>query len=339
MNIYVDESGTFTADAARPGSWCVVAAYVSPETDRRKIEDLMRSMRRQYGGGREVKISDLPEPVYLQFLRDLARLNGLLFAVAIDVGLHDRPTISAHQAGQVTKVVEHIDKMIYPEGRAGVQNLADEIAALPLQLYTQLQCQLQLFHAVLRLAPVYFVQRFPGTLSAFRWRLDRKDTVPTPFEQAFRHILPAILQTMSMRDPMIQLIGANYRHMARFEFPDGRPPEYLKDAYGIEVESGLDVGKIVREDFKFVDSAAISGVQIADLCASGIRRLFRNKLSESKKAAALLGANMLQTERGRRVMPLITFGREAALPPEHSDLIRILEGASRAMLTRSLQDE
>lgn len=288
----------------------------------------MLNLRRSHGAGAEVKISDLPEAAFLAFLRDLRAMHGLLFAVAMDVGFNDRASVTAHQAGQVAKILEHIDKMLYPGGRKGLQDLADEIAALPLQLYTQLMCQLQLFHAVLRMAPVYFVQRYPGTLSAFRWRLDRKDTVPTPYERAFRHILPAILQTMSMRDPMISLIGANYRHMKRFEFPDGKLPAYLEEAYGIEIKHGLDVGKIVREDFELVDSAAVSGVQVADLCASGLSRLMRGKISDDRTAAALFGANMLQVERGRRVMPLITMGQEQAVSDQHAELIRVMESSS-----------
>lgn len=331
MNIFVDESGTFTVDAPHPGAWCVVAAYVSPECDRRHIERLVSDLRAKYGGGAEVKISALPEPALIQFLDRLRNLNGLLFAVAMDVSLHRREYVVEHQKGQVEKILKNAPMMRYPEGRAAVEMVAQEVEALPLQLYTQLMCQLHLFHAVLRVGPVYFVQRYPGTLSAFRWRVDRKDNEPTNFEVAFGKILPGILQTISLRDPMICLEGGNYKHMARFQFAPGDGPRYLQDEYGVEVDTdgSFDLGKMIREDFKLVDSAAVPGVQVADLCASGLRRLFRGRIESAREVARLFGSCMVRAERDRPVIPLIALGAEGVVADDVAALIRVIGANAR----------
>jgi hypothetical protein len=332
VRIFVDESGTFTAGPAQPNSWCVIAAYVSPEGDRTRLDRLVQSLRLRFGSGQEVKISDVPESALLEFLDALRKLNGLLFAVAVDVNLHDRESVAAHQQVQASKILERVDTMLYEEGRNAVRKLGDDLAALPLQLYTQLQLQIMLLHRVMKWAPVYFVQHAPQTLGAFRWRFDRKDTTPTAYEDAFSRMLPAILQTISMRDPMIQLEGADYSRMERFEFESGKPPSYLKDAYGLEVKSGLDLSKIIREDFQFVDSAQVAGVQVADLCASALRRLFRGRIQAQQAAAVLLGANMLAPERGQHVIGLLSLGREGVVSDEHAELIRFMEARNRPFI-------
>lgn len=329
MNICIDESGTFTTDATKRNSWCVVAAYVSPERDRAKIERIIAHLRLKFGAGQEVKISDVPESAYLEFLAQLNDLNGLLFATAADMSMHDRASVDAHQREQAEKIVQHEDKMLYEAGKSALRKLAADILALPLQLYTQLQIQSQLVARVLRWAPVYFVQHHPQTLGSFRWRIDRKDIVLTRYEEAFRNALSAMLQTVSMREPMISLEGADYRRMARFEFPDGKLPNYLKEEYGLEVKSGLDLRKIIHEDFKFVDSAQFSGVQVADLCASGVRRLLRGQFQNESSVAARMGQLMLSPEKGKSVIQLTSLGRTGEVDERLISLFRALEARNR----------
>lgn len=253
MHIFVDESGTFT-HSGNLNSWCVVAAYVALEHKRRDIHELMFRVRAVGNHGAETKLKHLSEDQYVWFLTELRKLEGLAFAVAVDIGLHRPEEVAQHRDGQADKVVEHRAKMIHESARRGLDDLSNQIRTLPTQLYTQLVCQLELFHKVLTRAPLYFVQRHPPALANFRWRLDRKAKAPTAYEEAFRMILPAILQTMSLADPMIMLEGADYRYFSRFDYPSGEEPTYLKDVYGIETKGdskGLsNIGKMIREDFQ-----------------------------------------------------------------------------------------
>jgi hypothetical protein len=165
--------------------------------------------------------------------------------------------------------------------------------------------------------------------------VDQKNSEPTAFENAFRTVLPAILQTISMQDPMIALEGADYSHFDRFEFPDHKPPAYLKKAYGIEVESGVDVGKIIQEDFQLVDSSVSPGVQVADLCASGLRRLLRRGFQDNKTAADLLGSIMLQAEHRDVPLKLVSLGREDTVEPQVAALMRRMAQASKDLVRSS----
>lgn len=308
LNIFVDESGTFRT-SPHPDSWCTVVAYVSPEIDRAPLERLVGQLRIDCAGGKEAKLNDVSEDRYARFLSDLSRLHGIAFAVAIDAHLHTDAALQTHRDGQAGKVLENIDMMLYPQGRQAVQDLSDAIRCLPVQLYTQLVCQVELLHKVITRAITYFAQRYPATLSSLRWRVDRKDTIPTAYENAFRIILPGLLQTKSARDPMLMLKGANYEFFKRFEFASGEVPRFLKEDYGLDYGDDVaDVGKMVRDDFQLVDSNDVAGVQVADLLASGLRRAMRCNFDDPARIASLLGANMLQEAHRAQPVRLIALG-------------------------------
>jgi hypothetical protein len=75
-----------------------------------------------------------------------------------------------------------------------------------------------------------------------------------------------------------------------------------RTTYGIELKSRstkLDVGKMIRDDFHYVDSNEVAGIQVADLLAAGLRRLLRGGFEErTNDVARSFGANTLQGLRG-----------------------------------------
>ncbi len=162
MHVFVDESGSFVS-ASVPNAWNSIAAYVLPESDRTGMLDELARLKRRVRVPRndEVKLRDLTEADYFGFLHGLGDLNGVLFAVLIDMASNDVATVEDHRSRQATKIVEHVDKMVYESGRNAVERLGDQVLKLPAQLYVQLQCQLMLFDTLLRSSLLYFVQRRP----------------------------------------------------------------------------------------------------------------------------------------------------------------------------------
>lgn len=184
MYIFVDESGTFTL-TDKENAWCTIAAFVLPESKRRAMDALVADLRFRHGAGREVKLGVISEGDFVKFLAELSKLGGMALAVAVDVSLHRRDEIQRHQAIQVEKIRQNIHRMKYEGGRRGVADLADEISALPLQLYTQLVLQVELVHTVLKYAPLYYVQREPVALANLRWRVDQKIEYPIDTRRHF----------------------------------------------------------------------------------------------------------------------------------------------------------
>ena len=339
MKIFVDESGNFLT-AHKADAWSTVVAYASPETDRKSLDRLVGGLRTECSNGAEAKLRNIPESRFAKFLLDLSRLRGIAFAVAVDAHLHTEKSLRSHQTRQAEKIIKHIDKMHYPEARKGLQELSSAIQSLPLQLYAQLVCQVELFHKVIARSVTYYAQRQPATLGSFRWRVDQKNTIPTPYEIAFRKILPAVLQSKSLRDPMLMLTeSADYTFFKRFEYAPGDAPTYLQEDYGLEVGDGnVNIGKIVSEDFQLVDSAKESGVQVADLLASGIRRVMRGNFDDPAHIAALIGGTMLQEMHRRPPVKLIALGNEAdgRVSDELEFLLRAMTRFNRPYLRPSI---
>lgn len=338
MNIFIDESGSFV-NAEKLNSWNSIAAYMSPECDRRHVQKILGSLKRlsETSIKSEIKLRNLSEPLYFEFLEQLSGLKGVLFAVATDAGENQLDRVVEHQRVQASKIIEHIDKMLYQSGRDAVQALSQQVAALAPQLYIQLQCQIQLVDNIIRYGTLYFVQRLPKHLGFFRWRIDQKNSVRTEYEKAFLAVLPALLQTRSLRDPFLMLKGADYSAFSRFDYSEEDRPTYLRDTYGIDVkEDGLDlnIGMLVREKLEFVDSEHNQGVQVADLLASGVRRCLRQGFDDNSTAATLLGKLMVHREKGHRhpIQFLGFLNEEVRVADGIARLTKIMEKNCRSMM-------
>lgn len=337
VNIFVDESGSFVS-APKRESWNCVVAYMTPEIDRRLVRDILTRLKRDVGvsSSDEIKLKNVPEDKYFEFLGKLIGLNGIMHAVATDAGINDHNAVVHHQKEQVKKITKHKPVMKYPEGKQAVQSLADQVSGLSPQLYVQMICQVLLLAEVVLGGVLYFVQRFPRSLGSFRWRIDQKNSTKTEFEDAFEKIAPPLLQTISLTDSLPMLEGADYSSFSRFDFPKGEEPTYLKDTYGIDVEpGGLNIGKLIRENIRFEDSKSNQGVQIADLLASGLRRCLRQGFKRNDRAAELLGKLMVQNMRNRDSRLLVIFEHsDSSVSDPVSKTVQIMDRNRREMLTR-----
>ena len=338
MNIFVDESGSFVS-ASKEGSWNSIVAYMAPEFERRRLDDALKNLKRAARATpkRELKIRDVLEEDYFMFLRRLGRLNGTLFSVATDAGLNTDLEIRHHRTNQADRIIAHKEKMLHESGRRSLQSLSDQVRNLSPQLYIQLQCQVLLISSVIRYGTLYFAQRYPKSLGRFRWRIDQKNSTRTEYEKAFLTMTPPMLQSITLKDPLPMLEGADYTAFSRFEYPEGEAPTFLQEVYGIEKTGdagGLNIGKLIREDLEFVDSEYSLGVQVADLLAAGIRRLLRLRFNDNRHAAQLLGGLTPRRETGTPPVHLLGFSQvEQLASSEVTDVLRLMEMSSRPMLT------
>jgi hypothetical protein len=337
VHIFIDESGSFTFSDALE-SWNTVSAYVVPERSRARAEKCLADTKIRHGVGvrDEVKLKDIGENGFLRLLDSLQLVEGALFCSAIDMGRESPLAVEAHKLSQVEKIRAPIDRLLYEAARQGIEALAARTSLLPAQLYVQLVVQSDLVATVLNQAMLYFVQRNPATLGAFRWRVDQKHAGHSMFETAFSGLAPPLLQSRSLRDPGIFLVEADYRHFNRkYALPDG-PPSYLKEEYGIDVEDPYNLKLVLREDFKFVDSNACAGVQIADLLASGMRRCLRGQFDDNKAVAASLGALMVQRTKRSPPLSLVSLTERGLVVSPTVGTIKIIHDNCRPMLTRMM---
>ena len=331
MYIFVDESGSFV-QAPDPDAWSVVVAFAVPETQLPKLEAIVHAIRSEHGAVREVKLKSLSEARYIRFLKDLSKIGGVAFATAVDLHSQNSSFVSYHQDQQAAKIVEHIDKMQYAAAREGLRELGNTVKSLPAQLYIQLVAQIDLFFRTIAHSSLYFVQHKPEALEYFRWRIDQKNTDPTAYEHAFKRMVPAIIQTMSLSQPLIQIIGADYSYFERFEFPAGERPMYLSDVYGLPSRDGINVGKIIREDFQLMDSVSVPGIQVADLLASGLRRLLRGGFERSHEVALLFGSNLLTAPKDEHVVSMISLTGSHKASPRTAQLLHTFNRTAKPVI-------
>ena len=78
--LLIDESGWFVS-APKRDSWNSIAAYMSPETDRRPLRELIRRLTQTVvvTAEEEVRLRDFKEEEYFEFFKGLGVLEGVLY--------------------------------------------------------------------------------------------------------------------------------------------------------------------------------------------------------------------------------------------------------------------
>lgn len=319
--------------APNPGAWNVVAAFVSPESGRVHVERALMQLKRKLGyrPGSEIKLNQIDESSLVEFIGNLRISRSILFCTATDAGINTDQAVAAHKASQVKNIREYIPRMRHLGGQQGLTILSDELERTSNQLYVQLVCQVHLLSEVINRSINYYAQRIPGTLSAFRWRVDQKSVSKTNFERAFEKIAPALLQTMSIREPMPFVNGFNYSKMKRYEFADGIP-DYLEKDHGIYIEDAFDIQKLIREDLEFVDSKKSVGVQVVDILASATRKSLRGNFESNSKLSAALGSLMVQRSHRRPPIELVGFANDAVVDPKAERCVLAMHAHNQALL-------
>lgn len=321
---------------AHKNSWCVAASYVCPEIERKKYRTALSKLKNSENVHiqEEIKLHQISENNYIQFLKRLGELKGVLFCVATDSGLNTKHLVEQHQIIQVASIRSYVDKMHYEGGVKAMTLLSAQLEKLPPQLYIQLHIQVSLVHAIIRRGINFFVQRNPNSLQQFRWRIDQKlPNAKTDFEDAFEKMCPALLQTFSIKQPSALLDWCDYRPMKKYWIEEGGIPDYLTNEFPqLKTREGLDLQKIVRGDMKFDDSKSCLGIQVADLLASGVRRLLRQEFENNEIIAHHLGGLLVQKERGAPPISFKTFGKEEHyLDDSVAGLVNIMTESCRPM--------
>lgn len=335
MNIYIDESGSFV-NATSVGSWNVVAALAICEPARRKIEHALSELKSTSNlPKREIKLKQISESNYLRFLQNLDHPGVALFATATDAAFNDYDTVFEHRSCHVESLRSQIPLMKFEGGREGLRMLTKKLEALSPQLYVQLICQVNLIHDVVDRAITYFVQRYPRTLSEVRWRIDQKNAFKPDYEDAFEKIAPALLQARSMNEPSFQVVGFDYSRFKQYKSSDLELHRYLETKFGIEIEDGIDLGTLLRGNFRFEDSNRSIGIQVADLVASGLRRCLRGNFRDPGKVAAALGRLMVQNAHNESPIDLVSFSGSHELSASVITFVRAMTQNSRPMLTKA----
>lgn len=126
------------------------------------------------------------------------------------------------------------------------------------------------------------------------------------------------------------MADGNYKHLERFiqrDTVDLLPADRFPG-------DKLNISLVWREDLAFVDSASETGVQAADLLASGLRAFLRGQFSDNREAGNRLAATMVEgtdENPGLRLVMLSDLGK-VKLPIEVAERVLQLDRAAKRML-------
>lgn len=329
----MDESGSFVSRGAAENSWCTVACYSLPEFEKASVDKALRNLKLKEGFNHrsEVKLQNISEQGYLEFLSQIGRLNGSLFCVATDSYFNSIETINSHKKKHMESILRGQREMKFEGGKQAMEILYSQYSGLPEQLYVQFHCQAMLLDSFIKRGISYYVQRYPNSLKRFRWRYDAKERLKiTDFEDSFQKFVPVLLQAYSIDNPTPALDWCDYSPMSKYI---GTVPEYLIEKFPeLDGQEAFDVQKIIREDIEFIDSTSCPGIQVADLLASGMRRLLRLEFSDNEAVAERIGKLLLQEEDNKAPIALVAFDGESVVRKHLAEVVKILIKNCRGLL-------
>jgi len=332
MFIFIDEAGTFTTTTKAHSVSCV-AALVVPESLSATLFRRFKKLTAPWlDGEREIKGRSLNETEIQAVLKLLRRFDVLLIAVCVDMGMHTEDGIEAHKKHQAGAFLRAIRPRMPDSLKRDFEDLAARMEGLSNQLYVQATALMHLAHNVLHASTLYYVERLPQTLGVFKWRIDAKGTSLTNYEALWREVVSPFSQTMSLREPLLRLKGADYSAFARFEGTAPVVPAYLRPQ--LPDHTGpfqyVDAKRVLTENLQFSLSHRYQGLQVADVLANAIRRACNGTLQ--RKGWDGIGRLMPQPEKGRYAVRFIAIDEVTKTSAPYFDFLRLCDLDTKRMI-------
>ncbi|MDA8117694.1 MAG: DUF3800 domain-containing protein [Actinomycetota bacterium] len=337
MNVFIDESGGFTKTRSQPHYVCCVAALVVPESCLSQLLADFTTLEAAWTDiNGEVKGSKLGERRISRVIRLISNYNALLQVVAIDLGMHDNTSIERHKHLQAQAMTHTLTSAHQETLREEIRELANSTAGLANQLYVEAMLMAWLVANVLQTATFYYSQTDPPTLGAFRWRIDAKDRSLTGYESLWSSVVSPILQSISLRNPMIFLKGGDYSAFAPFENPElQRPPEHLRSAvrHAKRPFSSFS-NNAVMADLHFQNSCSSPGIRLADILANTFQRACNGRLAA--RGWKDLGLLLVAHPATQKAVSFVALSQAAGWAPitamPYGTLVASLEAQARGSL-------
>jgi hypothetical protein len=223
----------------------------------------------------EVKGRLLTESHVARVVDMLSRNNVLFEASAIDLGMHSEADIQRHKRIQEEGITKNITDDLHPEYRRGILDLRRSLEAIPLQLYVQSVVTFDVLDRLFEHATMYYSLREPRELGSFHWIIDGKNKGKiTDWERWWSFCVMPMLESKSVRKPMIMITGGDYSHFERFSMaPVDKYPkiEYQPDA------NVTDLKKVFTESFRFSSDSDL-GLEMVDVLTNAVRRALNGNL-------------------------------------------------------------
>jgi hypothetical protein len=270
VHIFIDESGSFTQSATKPGL-SVVASLVIPDHRLAHVERKYKQLRVGFPKhGTEVKGRLLDEQQIPKLVELLRKNEALLQVVAIDLNTHSEAELGEHKRRQGEGMTVNLTDKHHPNIHKVAGELRSQVENMSNQLYVQSAVTFELIWLTTEHAINYFAQRQPKELAEFHWVVDAKgDSGPTNWEEWWTKVVMPILQSKSTREPHGLFELGDFTYFKRFF---GEVPDYLPRPEGKpDLREGTNIRLLLMEHFRFSTDSE-PGLEMVDILANAVRR-------------------------------------------------------------------
>lgn len=264
---------------------------------------------------------------------------SFLRPIAIDMGLQTEDGILNHKNTQADKLMENITSAHRPSLAESVKEAQKQLRQMPNQLYVQTVLMIRLVATILQRASLYYVQRRPRELGRFRWVVDAKDKKVTPCEEFWKKITLPALQTISLREPICLLKGADYTSFKPFHGEMAKTPEHLRKAAGDDDRPFvyMEINKIM-EDLSFENSEKENGLQLVDILCNAIQRAMNGNLQPL--GWEMIGCLTVSAQLERHVIQLtnLCLGSPSVIAGgtvPYTSVVRLVDRLAKPMILKS----
>jgi hypothetical protein len=278
MHIFIDESGSFAGGSSQ-NAVSMVGALVIPDQRMKLIERKYKKIRVKLPTEKgEVKGRLLDEGQIDTVVRFLASHDLFFEAIAIDLALHTTASIERHKKGQEGGITNSLTEKHHPNMVEWMWNLRRRLEAMQHPLYLQSVATFELIYRTIEHATIFYCQRWPKELAAFRWIIDGKGKdKKVDWEDWWSTVIMPILESKSFREPMAMLVGGNYAYFDRFTTAD--ITDYKRGLMSDPMlREATDIGKLMTEHFRF-SSLPEAGLELVDILVNATRRAMVGNLS------------------------------------------------------------
>jgi hypothetical protein len=301
MFIYIDESGSFVPPKTPKQTISVVGALLIPDVFREKLFNEYKKIR---GKKKEIKGNTLEEIKLTEVLLLLNRFDLAFIYCPIDLSNHTCRDIEKHRDLQANKLLDNVKDEFPLDYKNYMLQLKDRLSKLPAQLYAQLILNTFLIEAIINNGINYYCQRFPKSLSHFKFIIDRKDKkIKTEYEKLWTTMVKPLLQSQSITKPFVRVHEFDYSYFSKFHYAKNEGPTYLQELYGIPQKESINLN-LFLENMKFLASEESCGLQLVDILVNAMRKALLGKLNKEN----LIRLSLTTIQQIDNKFTIYTFG-------------------------------
>jgi Protein of unknown function (DUF3800) len=353
VHIFIDESGIFVPQK-ESSKWSSVGALVVPDKSLSALETALKKLKQAHGVNSADEFDknnrpDCSSDAFSEFLKEIDSLDCVLQITATNGSFSEAEGLAQHRESTKEAIAAYARKN--PDAAASVENISRSIDQLSAQQYNQCILQINLIFDVLPKIITHYSSDHPEELGCFTWVVDRKDIKETKYECVFKALYSGMISSYftSRIPPIVHDGGRDYGHFVMAYSSPVRIQEALKttkDIYEVDISDlsedlmAVDLGDLLRRDFRLLGSKESFGLQSIDLLVSGINRCLKRNYTDNEKMATALGRLMINSPLtyGRA---LTIMGHRPTAIMEDGDavsLIELMDGASKKLFSEVFRE-